>query len=93
LSGSGLRTFVGFFCEILGFLKFPFGSQPKLFITTHRSAVFFPDFPGALSNSTFAGSCQGAGSLFQFFRQQRYISGRLPIANPPREFAILSRFR
>jgi hypothetical protein len=36
---------LSFFCQIFSFGKFPFGLEPKLFVSSYRTVVFFPDFP------------------------------------------------
>jgi hypothetical protein len=71
-------------------LEFPFGLKPKLFIPPDRSAVFFPYFIGAPSDTFLIGRCQFQGSSFQFLRQRRYALSRFPIANPPREVAVFA---
>jgi hypothetical protein len=84
-----LDVFAGFLCENFSFLKFPFRLEPELFIPSGRSAIFFPDFSGALSDSPLVGPRQGAGPVFQFFRQCQYALSCFPVANPPREVAVL----
>jgi hypothetical protein len=74
---------------ILCFLQFPLGLEPELLISANRSAIFLPDFAGALLNLLFVGLCHAAGSLFQFFRQGQYALDRFSIAYPPREVSVL----
>jgi hypothetical protein len=45
----------GFFCQFFRFPKFPFSLEPKLFIPSDWSAVFFPDFAGAPSDLIYGG--------------------------------------
>jgi hypothetical protein len=87
-----LDVFAGFLCEIFGFPKFLFRLEPELFIPSGWFAIFFPDFSGALSDSPLVGPRQGAGSVFQFFRQCQYALSCFPVANPPREVAVLIGF-
>jgi hypothetical protein len=87
--GNKLDVVADFFCEIFSFAKFPFGLEPKLFIPSDWPVVFFPDFPGTLSDFFFVGFCQNAGSLFQLRCQGQYALDRFPIAYPPREVAVL----
>ena len=87
--GNKLDVVADFFCEIFSFTKFAFGLEPKLFISSYRAVVFFPDFPGALSDFFFVGFCQSAGCLFQLHCQGQYALNRFPIAYPPREVAVL----
>jgi hypothetical protein len=87
--GNKLDVVADFFCEIFSFTKFAFGLEPKLFISSYRAVVFFPDFPGALSDFFFVGFCQSAGYLFQLHCQGQYALNRFPIAYPPREVAVL----
>jgi hypothetical protein len=87
--GNQLDVIAGFFCELFSFAKFPFGLEPKLFIPSSWPVVFVPDFPGALSDFFFVGFCQSAGSLFQVRCQGQYALNRFPIADPPREVAVL----
>jgi hypothetical protein len=82
-----------FFCEFVSFPKLPLSLEPKLYIPSDGLVVFFPDFPGALSDLFFVGLCQGAGSLLQFFRQSQYALNRFPIGYPPREVAVLMGLR
>jgi hypothetical protein len=84
-----LDVVADFFCDIFSFAKFPFGLEPKLFIPSNWPVVFFPDFPGALSDFFVVGFCQSAGSLFQLRCQGQYALDRFPIAYPPREVAVL----
>jgi len=42
--GNKLDVVADFFCEIFSFTKFAFGLEPKLFISSYRAVVFFPDF-------------------------------------------------
>jgi hypothetical protein len=86
--GNKLDVVADFFCGILSFTKFAFGLEPKLFISSYRAVVFFPDFPGALSDFFFVGLCQSSGSLFQLRCQGQYALDRFPIAYPPREVAV-----
>ena len=79
-----------FFCEIFSFAKFPFSLEPKLFVSSRWSAIFFPNLMSALSDSPLVGPCQGAGSLFQFFRQRQYLLSRFRVANLHREVAVLT---
>jgi hypothetical protein len=62
-SAQKLVVVAGFFCEVFGFPKFSFGLEPKLFISSGWPVVFFPDFPGALSDFILVGPCQSAGPV------------------------------
>jgi hypothetical protein len=77
------------FCEILGFPKFTFGLEPKLFIPPGWAAIFFPDLLGAISDVGFLRLRHRAGSLFQFVSQGQYLADRFVVADPLREPAIL----
>ena len=90
--GNKLGVVADFVCEIFSFAEFPFGLEPKLFIPSNWPVVFFPDFPGALSDFFFIGFCQIAGSLFQLRCQGQYAPDRFPIAYPPREVAVFLAF-
>jgi hypothetical protein len=46
-----------FFCEFVSFPKLPLSLEPKLYIPSDGLVVFFPDFPGALSDLFFVGLC------------------------------------
>jgi hypothetical protein len=80
----------GFSGERISLPKFPFGLKPEFFIPSRWPAILFPDFPGAFSDSPLVGSRQVAGAVFQFFRQHHDALSRFPIANPPREIAVLA---
>jgi hypothetical protein len=71
-----------FFHEILSFPELSFGLQPEFDISSDWSVMFFPDFPGPPSDSSFAGCCHGAGTPLQFFCQLRYALDCFPIAQP-----------
>jgi hypothetical protein len=79
----------GSFRKILGFPKFTFSLEPKLFIPSRWAAIFFPDFPGAISDFSFLRLCHRAGSLFQFVSQGQDAADRFVVADPLRELAIL----
>jgi hypothetical protein len=87
--GNKLDVVADLFCEIFSFAKFLFGLEPKLFIPSYRPVVFFPDFPGAVSDSIFVGLCHSAGSLFQLLCQGQYALNCFRISHPPRKVAVL----
>jgi hypothetical protein len=84
-----LNILAGSFREILGVPKLTFSLEPELFIPSGWPAIFFPDFPGAISDFGFLRLCQIAGSLFQFVGQGQYAADRFVVADPLRELAIL----
>jgi len=53
------------------------------------AAIFFPDFPGAISDFSFLRLRHSAGSLFQFVSQGQYAADRFVVADPLRELAVL----
>jgi hypothetical protein len=53
------------------------------------AAIFFPDFPGAISDFSFFRLRHSAGSLFQFVSQRQYAADRFVVADPQRELAVL----
>jgi hypothetical protein len=77
------------FCDILSFPKFTFSLEPKLLIPSGWAAIFFPDFPGAISDFSFLRLRHSAGSLFQFVSQGQYAADRFVVADPLRKLAVL----
>src|SRR3982074_1132297 len=84
-----LNILAASFCEILSFPKFTFSLEPKLLIPSGWAAIFFPDFPGAISDFSFLRLRHSAGSLFQFVSQGQYAADRFVVADPLRESAVL----
>jgi hypothetical protein len=84
-----LNILAASFCEILSFPKFTFSLEPKLLIPSGWAAIFFPDFPGAISDFSFLRLRHSAGSLFQFVSQGQYAADRFVVADPLRELAVL----
>ena len=75
--------------EPFGFMKFPLGLKPELFIPSGRSAVLFPDLSRAPSDSILRGFRQDAGTPLKLFGKRGYALCGFPIAYPASEAAVL----
>jgi hypothetical protein len=84
-----LNILAGSFREILGFPKLTFSLELELLIPAGWAAIFFPDFPGAISDFGFLRLRHRAGSLFQFVSQGQYAADRFVVADPLCELTIL----
>jgi hypothetical protein len=69
--------------------KFALCLEPKLNISSGRLAVFRPDFARPSADLVFVGPGQSTRPLFQFNDQGQNALDGLPIADPPREVAVL----